>query len=101
VHLADVERLRRLLDDDIAGAAPAFDGEWRVRHGDGSHRWVRVRGLCVRDDGGRPLRLAGSVSDIDPHKRAQASLQQAQRPEAVGTLASGVAHDFNNIHDRR
>ncbi|MES2099707.1 MAG: PAS domain-containing protein [Pseudomonadota bacterium] len=97
LHPEDMAAQREAIQSYLDGSAPHYDGEWRVRHADGSYRWVRVRGLCVRDDRGTPLRLAGSVSDIDAHKRAQASLQQAQRLEAVGTLASGIAHDFNNI----
>jgi PAS domain S-box-containing protein len=97
LHPEDVAEQEEAIQSYLDGRAPHYDGEWRVGRADGSYRWVRVRGLCVRDDSGTPLRLAGSVSDIDAHKRAQASLQQAQRLEAVGTLASGIAHDFNNI----
>ena len=97
VHPDDAGRQQRLLNDYLTGVAAEFDAEWRVQHPDGGFRWVRVRGVCVRDLANQPQRLAGSVSDIDALKRAQASLQQAQRLEAVGTLASGIAHDFNNI----
>jgi PAS domain S-box-containing protein len=84
-------------DEFLSGAMPALDGEWKVRDGDGSVRWVRLRALCVRDGAGRPVRLAGSVSDIDAQKRFEAALAQARRLEAMGTLAGGIAHDFNNI----
>lgn len=97
LHPDDAQPQAKQFEDYIAGAIPELDGEWRVAHDDGSFRWVRMRGLCVRDAAGKPVRLAGSVSDLDTHKRTQASLQQAQRLEAVGTLASGIAHDFNNI----
>jgi PAS domain S-box-containing protein len=96
-HPADLQTLRDMYIGYLAGQVPSYDGEWRVRHADGSYRWVRIRGLCVRDAQGRALRVAGSVSDIDAQKRAEAALQQAQRLEAVGTLAGGIAHDFNNI----
>jgi PAS domain S-box-containing protein len=97
LHPDDVESQLRMVEGYLAGELPAYEGEWRVRHADGGHRWVRIRGLCVRDARGQATRMAGSVSDIDSQKRAYAALHQAQRLEAMGTLAGGIAHDFNNI----
>ena len=96
-HPDDAVSRAEMIDGYLAGRVPAYDGEWRIRHADGSYRWVRIRGVCIRDPAGRPTRMAGSISDIDPQKCAEAALLQAQRLEATGTLAGGIAHDFNNI----
>ena len=96
-HPEDAARRTATLWGYLEGRLPAYDGEYRILYPDGLYRWVRVQGLCVRDAGGRPTRMAGSISDIDSHKRAEAALRQSQRLEAVGTLAGGIAHDFNNI----
>jgi PAS domain S-box-containing protein len=96
-HPADAEDHRIAVTHYVDGRLPAYDGEWRVRQADGEYRWIRIRGQCVRDADGRPLRMAGSVSDVDVRRRTETALRQAQRLEAVGTLAGGIAHDFNNI----
>lgn len=97
IHPEDAEGQLRVFEDYVAGVSKTCEGEWRALHPDGSFRWVRVRGICVRDQQGVATRMAGSVSDIDSHRRAEAALRQAMRLDAVGTLAGGIAHDFNNI----
>lgn len=97
IHPDDVPVRSETIFGYLEGRLPTCDGEWRMLHPDGVYRWLRIRGVCVRDASGRATRLAGSVSDIDLQKRAEAALQQTQRLEAVGTLAGGIAHDFNNI----
>lgn len=51
----------------------------------------------VRDPSGRIVNYVAVKRDITPHMRLAAQFQQAQKMEAVGMLAGGVAHDYNNM----
>src|SRR5262249_11834507 len=64
--------------DLLEGHTEMRDGEYRVALRDGAFRWVRHRNKCVRDEAGQPVRVAGSVSDIDAQKRAEAALRETQ-----------------------
>ncbi|MEW6689039.1 MAG: ATP-binding protein [Pseudomonadota bacterium] len=104
LHPDDVPRRREALEAHLAGNTPIYEVDVRHRQPDGSYRWMRIRGLCTRNAKGEPLRMAGSISDIDAYKKAEArrlqlegQLLQAKKLEAIGTLAGGIAHDFNNI----
>jgi PAS domain S-box-containing protein len=105
-RFADADRAdqKRAIDAYLRGERPTLEGEWCVRLPDDGERWIRVRGVCVRDAAGTPLRMAGSFEDVTPRKAAErerlqleTQLRQSHRLEAMGTLAGGVAHDFNNI----
>jgi signal transduction histidine kinase/ActR/RegA family two-component response regulator len=74
----------------------AWSEEYRFRRSDGSYATVLDRGYLLRD-GGRAVRLVGSMIDLTARKELEAQFRQAQKMEAVGRLAGGVAHDFNNL----
>ncbi len=92
LHPEDVPRRDEALEAHFAGRTPAFDGEYRVRHPDESYRWIHVRGVCVRDDAGRPLHIAGSISDIDARKRAEEALRRSEERYAIAMIGMNVAH---------
>ncbi len=88
---ADIERRRAAIAAHVSGATPAYEFEYRVRTPQGN-RWVRARGMCVRDHDGRPLRFAGSVSDIDVRKRGEDALRQSEERYALAMTGSRGGH---------
>lgn len=88
IHPDDAAARQQAIDAHFVGTAPAYFGEYRVRHPDSEYRWIRVRGLCVRDGSGQPLRMAGSVADIDAEQRATVALRLSEERFALAVAGS-------------
>jgi diguanylate cyclase (GGDEF)-like protein len=64
VHPEDRDALLREIEAARAEGPCEFDLQYRLRHKDGTYRWMSSRGLVVRDDDGRAIRLTGSQTDV-------------------------------------
>jgi diguanylate cyclase (GGDEF)-like protein/PAS domain S-box-containing protein len=78
--------LRKALETHLAGETPHFEHEYRVRHVNGEVRSVLCRGIAVRDESGRPVRMAGSQTDITEWRRVQETLAKAARHDPLTGL---------------
>jgi diguanylate cyclase (GGDEF)-like protein/PAS domain S-box-containing protein len=74
VHPDDLGRLRREIDQHLAGNSLHFESEHRIRHADGEWRWALTRGISTRDADGRLRRITGSLSDVTDRHLAQERL---------------------------
>jgi PAS domain S-box-containing protein len=77
------------------GVVRDFECEWCCR--DGRRIWVSIGARVALDPNGEAIYCDGTVADITEHKRLTEQYRQAQKMEAFGQLAGGMAHDFNNI----
>jgi PAS domain S-box-containing protein len=63
---------------------------------DGEERWIDIYAAPLRDRRGTTIGIAGQLVDVTERVQLEAQLLHAQKMEAIGLLASGLAHDFNN-----
>lgn len=70
IHAADAAGIRSTLREYIQAGPELFEAEHRMRHADGTWRWILVSGAAVRAPDGRALRIAGSKTDITSGKLA-------------------------------
>ncbi len=78
-------------------ASGEFQGEVHQIARDGRSVTVNVRANVIRNSDGTPRSVLSIGTDITEHKKLESQFLRAQRLESIGTLASGVAHDLNNI----
>lgn len=69
VHPEDRERVSLEVRELVEGSAQRLESRHRVHHADGSSRWALVRGLGLRDEEGKVVRVAGSLTDITDLKQ--------------------------------
>jgi diguanylate cyclase (GGDEF)-like protein len=89
VHPDDMALLANAFEEFMAGTITKMECEIRVRGGDGNWIWVINRGTAVESDAeGRPLRVAGTVTDIDERRRAEDRLKWTADHDLLTGLAN-------------
>jgi PAS domain S-box-containing protein len=96
IHPEDREPVWSEIQDALDAKRP-FEIEYRIVLPDDRVKWVWERGRGILDGTGQIVALEGFIWDVTERKQLEGRALQASRMEAIGRLAGGVAHDFNNI----
>ncbi len=86
-----------LVEENFQKKPDLFQTEYRVLARDGRVLWFRDEAVTLPSVEGQPFLMQGVMYDITERKRLEDQLRHSQKMEAVGLLAGGVAHDFNNV----
>lgn len=87
LHPEDAQRVRRSLDEHIAGLRERYECEYRLRNRNGHYLWVHDRGrVCEHDAQGLPTRIVGMVHNITDHKSTELTLQNLARHDPLTGL---------------
>ena len=87
VHADDFERYCAAVQGHLRGETDYYYCEYRVLDHDGEYRWVRSRGLALRDANDKAHRMAGSLGDITDEKQAEIELREAKEQAELANKA--------------
>lgn len=103
-HPGDLERSNDMLEKNFSGELDYYSCECRMKHKNGSWVWVHDRGKVVEWSGdGRPVRMAGTHTDITERKKAEDKLLENQKflDDILTSIQDGISvldTDLNIIY---
>jgi PAS domain S-box-containing protein len=78
LHPDERDGILKCQEDFLAGQSPSVSVEYRLRHKDGSYRWIVAHAVVVRDEQGKACRFVGSHGDVTDRKRAEEALRHSE-----------------------
>ena len=112
IHPCDKAKVQKALDDNLSREKDEYHCEFRMKHKDGGYVWILARAKIKFDASGKPLRMAGSHTDITKQKELEESLEtkvqeqiedirkkdelihRQARLAAMGEMIGAIAHQW-------
>ncbi len=83
VYEQDLQMVNSTVQSYLNGEIPKYALEFRMKHKDGTLRWILAKGEALRGADGTPYRMAGSNSDITEKKRAEDALRKSEEKHRI------------------
>ncbi len=77
IHPEDLPRVYQNWRDLNCGKIESYDMEYRILHASGEYRWIQAKGIILRDENGKNVRMAGSHGDIHQKKMQEQKLYES------------------------
>jgi len=94
IHPEDKPKALDYLHRQILGPGSV---EYRLVMANGRTKWIHDRSFPIINDEGKVFRVCGIAEDITLRRNLEEQLLLSEKMQAIGTLAGGLAHDFNNM----
>lgn len=79
LHPDDIEHAKLSIQAYFNKEIPKYEIEFRMLHKDGNYRWILARAEVLRNEEGKPYRMAGSHTDITEHKNIEKELKESEK----------------------
>ncbi len=96
IHPDDRQRVIQARRESLENKTPSAM-EYRIVLPDGTIRYLAATSEVMLDERGDPVGFHGSVHDITERKLLEDEIIKTQKLDSIGTLAGGLAHDYNNL----
>lgn len=87
IHPDDVEVARQKLEAHLKGESEQFNDTHRMRRRDGSYIWIDAKARAVRGPDGQPIRMVGTIANVEHKKRYELALQAAKEQAEAANIS--------------